>query len=51
MLNFEIYFVSSKIVRMFASLNKKKNEIYYLPYVLYDAGNFRREPYCIILNS
>jgi hypothetical protein len=32
------------------NINKEKNEIYNVPYVLHDDGKFRRAHYCIILN-
>lgn len=35
---------------MFVPSKNKKNEIYNVPYVLQNAGNIRREHYCIILS-
>lgn len=40
-----------KFSSVFYTSNNNKNEINYLHNVLYDAGNFRRDKYCVILNS
>jgi len=50
MLNFQILFGQLKNSSEVCSNKKSKNEIYNVPYVLHHDGNFRRAPYCIILN-
>jgi len=50
MLNFENVFGESKNNSEVCETKKEQNEIYYLQYVLYDAGPFRGEHYCLILN-
>ena len=42
--------VNPKTIQKFVKRKKNKNEIYYFQYVLYDAGPFRGEHYCLILN-
>ena len=50
MLNFQILFFLLKKSLDVCTSKRKKNEIYYLSYVLHDVETSAGDSYCIILN-